>query len=59
MSIFLGQKIGGFRYIFFCEHNALIFLLQNLKYKIVIFLFYFAQESKKFQKMDINDVQKS
>jgi hypothetical protein len=57
LSKYFGQKTRFFVHHFLCDHYAL--RITHLFHKmILLFLrFEFAQESKKFQKMDINDVQ--
>jgi hypothetical protein len=57
MSFFFGPKTRFFVRHFLCDHYAL--RITHLLHKIILlfFRFEFAQESKKFQKMDIIDVQ--
>jgi hypothetical protein len=57
MSNFFGLKTRFFLIHFFCDHYALR-ITQVIHKLILLFIrFEFAQESKKFQKMDIDDVQ--
>ena len=59
MSEYFGQKTRVFSFLKTCDHYALLF--HTLLHKIILlfFRFEFAQESKNFKKMDIDDVQKS
>jgi len=56
---YLVPKSSFFGTIFFCHQYDLVFYL--LLYKLILLYFEidFAQDSKNFQKMDKNDVQKS
>jgi hypothetical protein len=57
MSKYFGQKTRFFWINTLCDHYALVFT--RLLHEIILLFsrFEFAQESKKFQKMDKNDVQ--
>jgi hypothetical protein len=57
MSEYFGQKTRLFWRHILCDHYALVFT--RLLYELILLFsrFEFAQESKKFQKMDKNDVQ--
>ena len=57
MSDFFGQKNCFFWIHFLPDHYAVIFTRLLLKIFLLFLRFEFAQESKKFQKMDIDDVQ--
>ena len=59
MSKYFGPKNHIFHMHFLRDHYALIFTMLFHEIIFVIFEIEFAQESKKFQKMDIDDVQKS
>jgi hypothetical protein len=59
MSKYFGPKKSLFSFLQTCDHYAL--RITGLLHKLILLFsrFEFAQESKKFWKMDINDVQKS
>ena len=59
MSHFSAQKSSFLYTIDCCDHYALLFYLLLYKLILLYFEFDFAQDSKNFQKMDIDDVQKS
>ena len=57
MSKYFGPKTRFFWRLFLCDHYALVFTRLIHEIILLFFRFEFAQESKKFQKMDIIDVQ--
>ena len=59
MSLFFGPKNHFFPVHTLRDHYALIITCLLHKLNLLFLRFEFAQESKKFQKMDMIDVQKS